>query len=250
MLLPNNIERAVLFRETKEISELNGYDRAYIGSEYCINKLDPHKLAIILKRLPKNINITLMTPIVPENSISIIEECLQILKKNSRHAEVVFNDWGVFELLKGKNLEPVAGRLINKQKRDPRLKNSGNFPKKIYEQFRSTTYHNPAFLKFLKENKICRVELDNVFQGFKEVPCLNASLHYPNVFITNSRKCIDHNMQYTLKKNCKRECLNNKYKLEKGIFPVPVYIDGNTQYYVNETLPKSFKGINRLVYNA
>ena len=223
--------------------------------EFCFKKLcSIGNLHTIAKKCNFE-KITILTPFVTQSDISKIKKFFDSLHEIYPKTEVVFNDWGVFHLIKqnGYKFKTIAGRLINKQKKDPRIRfllNKINF--KMINYFRSTPSDNSYLLDFLVENKIYRIEMDNVIQGFNKIKKIKASIYYPKVLVTVSRMCMGSEYKYIFKETCSQECLKNLFVIKKYQLTRPIYIEGNHQYYLNYKIPKDLDKLNvdRIVYNG
>jgi len=211
------IEKCIL---TRIPDNYNNYDRLYFGTEFC------HLLIPNISEYKKltHKNITLVFPPIYEKSLKKVDKILQLFKKT----EVVFNDWGTYNLIKKHNHIPVLGRLLTNQQTDPRiilLKNK--IPKKAYNYFKN----------IYTTAKVKRIEVSNTLQGIKtqKIP---TSLYYPQVPITITRACISNGCDQISKRNtinfntCKKEC--QTFTLNK--FNKIIYMKGNVQYYLNEII--------------
>jgi hypothetical protein len=180
MLFLKNKELAVF---DDSLKDLKPFMRFYIGSETCMADM-PNITQI--NRLAKSNKVTLVTPFVTDFEMLALEKIF----KNVSNIEVVFNDWGVFELLKKyKKLTPVLGRFLTKQRSDPAaypvIKNS----KALIKHFGQSLVNGKIFQNFLIKNNIRRVELDvlpwkNILRLPKEI---KASIYYPLAKITATR---------------------------------------------------------------
>jgi hypothetical protein len=122
---------------------------------------------------------------------------LEVLS-NYGPAEVVFNDWGVLNLLRREfpGLTPVQGRLLHKSLRDPRVMGqyaqaepaTGVTP--TLDALRNSSFQNPSYGMLVQRFGVRRVELDALPQGTSfAVPGLTASLYFPFAFISTARVC-------------------------------------------------------------
>lgn len=270
-LLINNLEDLKFFDSKK-------FRRIYFGTEFC-EKIFPSadEVKSVVQFCSKNdIKFTLVTPWCTERGLQAVRNAIKIIPKNS---EVVFNDWGVFELLKHKQVSPVLGRLLVSIKRDPRLAEeddcsavckgpsnvSGHYSKNKHllsnpiDYAQLSNLNNNEFQKYLLLNNIKRISLDNVTQGynFKLNQKISASLHYPYVYITTSRKCIFANIK-NLKKcgkleigSCKFECGNYTLTANMPKSKRKIIIKGNSQFYINNKQPEDLKKLNidRLIFS-
>lgn len=96
----------------------------YFGSEFCEDRLPDKMEAIAFCDLASDLGweATLATPLVGPDGLQTIDRLLTALAVNRRDVSVVFNDWGVLQLLRERHpsLPRRAGRLVNRSLRDPR----------------------------------------------------------------------------------------------------------------------------------
>jgi len=130
-------------------------------------------------------------------------------------------------------------------------------PQTTVEYFQRSNLAVPTLDQFLNENRVRRVELDNVLQGIDFAPCnLGVSLYMPFVYVTTTRFCLVNSCDVPEKKEiigifpCGKECQKYTFYLTNPIMPVTLIRKGNTIFFSNEVLPDGLedKGINRLVF--
>jgi len=251
-------------------------DRLYFGNEFCENLIpslsELKKTYFYVKE--KNINFTLVTPFVTNSGLKKIEPLLSFLDKQ-KDSEVVFNDWGVFSLMKNKfnNLKLVLGRLLTKQRRDPRIikillnkqvrreifspdkKNKliilpKKTPKSLFVHFQSSLINADIFQRFILAQGISRVEVDNLIweMNLKINKNIGISIYLPFGYITTTRKCAKLTFAYD---GCKKECKNFYFEFKKKNIPVPLYSIGNTIFYRSKFPNIKYLrilGIDRIVF--
>ncbi len=264
----------------KQVStQLDGrrFSRLYYGQEFCQNLLPTvQELDKALAFASEHgMALTLVTPYVTDAGIERVRELLTWLRAKDPGAEVVFNDWGVLVLLtEFPSLEPVAGRVIDKMKRDPR------FSGRDYEEFFSpegrkmlmtSNITAPSYRQLLSCHRVNRVELDPVLQGFdfdlKPVN-LKASVYLPFGFATTGRICFIGSLnrkpeeKFTVYGGCRRECQIYDQYLQKNLSPIPEAVrdgrvaeielerKGNTLFFANTQLAPILQNenIDRLIY--
>ena len=271
----SQIERALFTNTLKKVNkEVN---RIYFGNEFCEN-LIPSLVNLknaysFFSRLKKK--FTLVTPYITNRGIKRLRPLLAFLDNQGAAAEVVFNDWGVFKLIKEHfgNLTPVAGRLLSKQRRDPRMLkilqgtqvSTGKqlmdkktkiillpkpIPNTLCEHFQSSVVDTPFFQKFLIAEGIGRIEIDNLIweMRFHQNKKIALSIYFPYGYISTTRACGRLTLTY---KGCKRECRRYYLKYYDDSLPVPFYGIGNTIFYKNTLLAYGNLrklGINRIVF--
>jgi hypothetical protein len=163
--MKNNIEHALYVKCAEDLKYYNTkYSRIYFGNEFCERLIPSGKeLGNVLDFVTNNrLGFTLLTPYVTNDGLEKLATLLALLASKAEPCEVVFNDWGLLDIInRGSTyLQPVMGRLLNKMKRGPRLMHFLDLvPKETVDYFRTCSLEMPAFQKFLIENRVKRVEL-------------------------------------------------------------------------------------------
>lgn len=237
------------------------FSRIYFGNEFC-EQLVPSvtELGRVLDFVAeKKLEFTFVTPYLTDNGLKRCEALLKALVRERPGSEVVFNDYGMLRVLRGSygELEPVMGRLLNRMKRGPRLMMViDKLPESTVEYFQSSNLTVPALGKFLNENGVKRVELDNVLQGFDfSLDGLAASLYMPFAYVTTTRLCLVNSCDVPEREEliaifpCKRECQKYTFYLRNEIMPVLLIRKGNTIFFENNVLPDGIEemGVTRIV---
>lgn len=239
-----NIEKALYLQDIstiKKISNKNHFDRIYFGVEFCEKMLPPldsvKKFSDFSKG--KNVPLTFVTPYVSDYGIEKLRPLLELLSKGLK-CEVVINDLGVLHMIKNyfPDLRIVLGRILTKQKKDPRI--SSIKDDKTREYFSRTAIDNIYFRKFLGEFNINRVELDNVLHEINVNKEFDVSLYYPYVYLTTSRNCYINDCN---------ECSKIKFLLRNPLMKRDFILKGKTQFYLNHDLStlSNITNINRIV---
>jgi hypothetical protein len=261
-MLPQ-IEKAIYIpTSNKEVKYFPGYNRIYYGNEFCEHLMPG--IAQILEVLDlcyeKNLGFSFLTPYVTDNSFAKLEKIFDILSQKYLKAEVIINDFGVLEFIKERNYNftLVLGRLLNRQKRGPRLIRLLNkLPREAIEHFSLTYLDRFSTLSFLKKLGIERVEFDNLSIGLtrptKDV--LKASLYYPYIYISTTRLCptakaFKDNFRLRKIETCKNECQKYHFILKHKSFSEEIILKGNTYFYYEEKIPQDLIALNidRIVY--
>ena len=148
--------------------------------------------------------------------------------------EVVFNDWGVLRIIRQQfpRLELVQGRLLTKLKRGPRIANVlDKLPAGALQHLKSTNLGVPVYQRFLREQNITRVELDNPIQGLDlggAPPDLKLSLYIPFAYVSTTRFCLVANCDLPEKKGvigvfpCHQECQKYTFYLNNPVMTTPL----------------------------
>ena len=283
------MEKTVFITKVSQLRYIeHKYSRLYYGNEFC-ERLIPslQDLKEILSYIKmRGLDFSFVSPYVTNIGLGRLKELFEFLKAEKINCEVIINDWGVLNLVNHKypNLTPVLGRLLTKQKRGPTLikllkrqvrprlmVNPENpsqrnilIQKKL--PFDLDSYYKgsnaasvPVIRNFLINQRIERIELDNIQQGlFLELPKgkISASVYLPYVYITTTFFCptagCDQRKKSLLKiKSCKRQCQRYIFKLRHRTMPKVIYLKGNTQFYKNIRLPmRELRnlGVDRIVY--
>jgi hypothetical protein len=241
---------------------LKGFSRLYFGPETCERKLP------VLSELEKarafckkhGLAFSLMTPFATDTGIAGLRPLIKAL---SQEDEVIVNDFGVLELASQAKAEPVCGRLLNKQFRDPRIAFFESVPKEMLEHLSLSQASAKGFRKLLSQKCVKRVELDNLLQGIStslKGTGFCASLYCPLVLVSATRMCLAANSQKlsAWKKigvlACNRECLSLGFEQASSAFPKPLLVLGNGLFFENRSLPEAKtldeKRIDRIVFNG
>lgn len=233
------------------------FSRLYFGNEFCQNLLPtPKELESVLD-FASSLDFTLVTPYVTDEGLVKLESLFALAQRKRPDSEVVFNDWGVFNVLRQQypSLTPVMGRLLNKMKRGPRLMTVlDRIPAESREYFRSSNLSVPLFRRFLRDNGVKRVEFDNVLQGLDlDLKGMELSLYMAFAYVTTSRFCLVNACDQPEKRElvgifpCQRECRKYTFYLESKVMPVTMVRKGNTLFFKNEKYPEEMNRVNRLV---
>lgn len=252
------MEYAIFIPKADDLSLVDeNFTRVYFGNEFC-QELIPtlEDLERVLHSTP-DLKLTLVTPYVTNEGFGRLTSLFDRLSLEKPESEVVFNDWGVFQILRKRypTLQPVMGRLLNKMKRGPRIcKVLEAIPQKDLNYFRSSNLTLKIFQDFLMANGIRRVEFDNLIQGFDlNFNGIEASLYIPFVYVTTTRYCLVNACDIPHKKGvvgifpCKKECQKYTFFLNHEVMPVTLIRKGNTLFFKNETVPENLFTFSRMV---
>jgi len=244
------VEQA-LFLPPGETPSLSGFDRLYLGSEFCpwtFPELAEIRRGMQLAR-SSALPLTLVTPIFGEFFIDRLKLILkQILPDFLPGDEVVISDWGAYELIKTIALqqEVVIGRALSGQKRGPQILEPPFSPEQL-EYFQSSRFYSSEARQLITELGIRRIELDYPPQGISEVPPpLCATLHTPFAMVTSSRNCPFRDWDGA--RGCSARC-GEVFILKSSQNSFPLLQGGNTQFIEISALPDNLEslGIDRLV---
>ena len=229
------------------------FNRIYFGQEFCQRLLpapETVRAAGVFARAHA-VPLTLVTPYVTDAGLSAVERVLAVYADSGSGTEVVCNDWGVLHLLRRDfaGLEPVLGRLLNKQKRGPRIMNIiDKVPSPTRDYYRRSNLDVPAAVSFLRRQGISRVEFDNLLQGLDfsgADPAVRRSLYLPFAFVSSTRFCLtaladseaDETTVGVLP--CSQPCQRYGFTLVNPVMRVPLLRRGNTVFVINDRIPEA-----------
>lgn len=238
------------------------FSRVYFGSETCERKIPTVNEARKARHFCKknSLGFSLLTPFATDTGLKRLKSLFSLL---SSEDEIIANDFGV--LMEASKHKPVvvAGRLLNKQFRDPRIASfRGKFPSEMVEHLSLSQACSLGFRELLLSLGVKRVELDNLLQDIGtdlSGTGMSASIYHPVVFVSATRMCLlaGCGKISAVKKvgifECSRECNDFRFRLGSGLFPSKLLLLGNALFFENRKLPKesalASKGIDRLVIN-
>jgi hypothetical protein len=226
---------------------LEQYGRLYIGDDFC-ERLTPAASGLeeILEFARHNDKkITLLTAYCTREGLNNLEPVLKALNSSGSEIEVVVNDLGVLRILNGRfrNLTAALGRLYTSGLLRPYFWNSGIFEpnSEILKFYRGKYELSAEYFDFLRENRVTRVEFDNVcslplFAERFASEGFGVSMYYPFTFITTSRRCLFAGGKLYSNKpalpDCSKECLGSRLILQnKTDYPEQkIFVKGNAQF--------------------
>jgi hypothetical protein len=227
------------------------FTRCVYGNEFCEHLIpQPEQLeAVCNAARDDRLSLTFLTPYVSDSGIDSLKPLFKLISAHG-DSEVVFNDWGVLNLLRREfpRLKPVQGRLMNKSLRDPRVTGvyaASDAPAPALVSLRRSNLDCSSYTQFLSELGVGTVELDNLPQGvdlsFGESG-MRASAYVPFGFISTSRICMAAGIHYDKHDKfqpgapCHHEC--QTHLLEYAYTNTPFdnrdqkfYLKGNTYFY-------------------
>ena len=196
--------------------------------------------------------VTFLTPYCSDAGIGALKPLFHLLSLSTVPAEVVFNDWGVLNLLRRDfpKLVPVQGRLMNKSLRDPRVTGvyvSSEGPGPALVSLRRSNLDCSSYTGFLAGMGVSSVELDNLPQGIDlgfADDGVKASVYFPFGFISTSRICMAAGLHYRKRDKfqpgapCRHECQSHllEYAYTNSPFPnrdQKFYLKGNSYFYAH-----------------
>lgn len=212
--------------------------RLHFGSEFCETLL-PNEAQ--LGRATEaaragGLALTLVTPILSDAGIGRLRRLLAALVPG---AEVVANDWGTLRLIRRErpDLVPVAGRMICKMVKDPRL------PSAEWARLYPHGIHSGPFAAVLDRLGVGRIEMD--VPPFADIADFRSgrfkvSVHAPYGFSVKGRSCRIGSLhqpeadKFATGHACGRECLTfvgDLSRPELGGNDLATFQRGNTVFY-------------------
>ena len=168
-------------------------DRLYIGNQFCHLLFPEEKTlkSLLDKANSEGLAITIVCTYVRENLLKNIEEMLHMVdnwcEEKQTDIEIVVNDWAMVSMVKksAPYLKLCMGTLLNKRKKDPRMK----YKKGDRELYSENSLNADFYRNFLQE--------DFGFQRFEWESCGypqhfpegKNSLHFPFYQTNTSQYC-------------------------------------------------------------
>ena len=210
--------------------------RIHLGNEFCERLLpEPETLAACLAHPRFALSLTL--PILSDQGMKRVLPLLDALP--SGH-EVIVNEWGALRLLRRSypNLKPIAGRLLCKQIKDPRLPSpewASLYPSGIYSE---------PFAAFLMDYGISRMEVDippHVHAASLNNGSIQLSAHLGYGYVMKGRMCkigslnLPEAARFQPGHGCGRECLDYvEHTARPTGADLRSFQRGNTRFYVHD----------------
>lgn len=228
------------------------FTRCVYGNEFCESLIPaPECLGEAMKAARDHgLNLTFVTPYVTDAGIARLRPHFDLLSQNGSGSEVVFNDWGVLNLLKRDypDLTPVQGRLMNKSLRDPRITGvyaASNAEGPALVTLRRSNADCASYIDLLLSMGVSTIELDNLPQGNDlsfAGDKVKISIYIPFGFISTSRVCMAAGLHYRRQDKfqpgarCRHECQTHliEYAYTNSPFgnrDQKFLLKGNTYFY-------------------
>ena len=242
--------------ETLSKQKSRNYKRLYFGSEFCAQLLPSSAKIKEFCQFADNNNcaITFVTPIAQNSDLDIIDNTVQFLNNFIPEYEIVFNDWGVYDLLQEKfeKVPLIMGRVLHKMKHDPLY--YSQCPDDEYQEYIAyTNVSHPDYRIWLQKKGITRIECNYVIQPFSVPNDFHFSLYYPYSFVSTTISCPARNLDKGNPPNCfipcQQEC-QEYFLIVRQSSSYPIYHIGNTCYFKNTKNSNTGldPSIDRLVY--
>lgn len=207
-------------------------NRFYFGTEFCQFLLpsveDIEKVCKF--SYDKKLEFSFVTPFITDSYIDKLVDLLDVVNHYNRNNEIIFNDWGVFYLIKDcyKDFHCIPGRLIDKTLRDPRYsayEYENSFSKAGLRFLQRPNITSCSYKCYLRTNNLSRVELDVLPQGFdfsdSEIAPFKLSVYLPFGHLTTGRQCMmrmlnrEPDRKFILDDSCTKNCLKYGQMMHK-----------------------------------
>ncbi len=232
------------------------FTRCAFGNEFCEN-LIPSTAAVesaLEASRSRGLAFTLLTPYASNEGVAALLPLFESLARQGG-AEVVFNDWGVLNLLRREfpSLKPAQGRLLNKSLRDPRVTTmyaSAPAPASTLSVLQRSNLDCESYTNLLSRLGVDAIEMDNLPQGndlsFVESgrSAMKVGVYLPFGFISTSRICMAAGLHYRKQDKfqpgapCRHECQTHllEYAYTNSPFgnrDQKFYLKGNSYFYAH-----------------
>jgi len=201
--------------------------RVYFGNETCARRL-PLRAEIIGAYslcLSFGKEMSLVLPYAGERDMESVISAAETFSAVNPGGEVIVNDLGVIGLIKEKNIpvKIVLGRLLSRQKRDPRFAEFPHASNIAAEELPLSSFSVPSFSEFFLGLGISRAGFDSLPQGINVSGAggFEFDAYWPWVYVTSGRSCQllgardPKKGKYPLEEPCGKECLVMEMEPEK-----------------------------------
>jgi len=213
----------------------------YFGTEFCQELLPgiSETEAFCAHCTERGLEAVLLTPIVTHRGLTRLDRLLGGLASRGWFPAVVFNDWGVLELLRKAHPSfPLRmGRLMNRGLRDPRL------DMRALGHEGENTERGAGIRKLASSLGVSAVESDaDLEPGYLGAGAngLKRALHVPFTFVTSGRNCLEKAavtpagkgiFTHGLKTGCKAPCRGICRKEYRQDTQKQMWRAGNTLFF-------------------
>ncbi len=238
------VSQARMVRDAAEIRHLPpGVGRVYLGAECCDRLLPTPDLLTDASRSAGRLPVTLVLPFLTQRTLGRARELLQHASRCGVD-EVVANDLGALEMAAEAGFAGrlSAGRLLNHQRRGPRLQRMlQKMPPSALASLQRPPLDAPAWRELFDDLGVCRVELDLPPAGLRrrDPAALPGSLWWPHVLVAVSRFCVAALAEDLAARQpgrvwpCQRSCRQTLVALRHPAMPGPLWSRGPAQHWEN-----------------
>ncbi len=252
---PSGTLRPALELTVRLIEERFGgvrFSRGAFGNEFCEHLLPAPRVLEEARAAvrARGLAFTFLTPYASDTGIRALRELLPVLDGD----EVVFNDWGVLNLLRRDfpGLTPVQGRLLNKSLRDPRVMGlyaeapaNGPAGAATLDALRRSSADCESYTGLLARFGVDILEMDSLPQGMDfsfAARGVRVGVSLPFGFVSTSRVCMAAGLHYAKAEKfqpgapCRHECQTHlvEYTYTNSPFAnrdQKFLLKGNTYFY-------------------
>ncbi|TWJ18729.1 hypothetical protein [Geobacter argillaceus] len=232
--------RTICPAEWREILPPGQLRALYFGTEFCESLLPPvgAAAAFCLVAREAGLEAVMLTPLVTDKGLRQLDLLLERLITGGWAPEVVFNDWGVLNLLRQRypDLPRRSGRLVNRALRDPRVvearPDSGSGQPDRGKRVRT----------LLAQSGVTAVETDPDLEGGflgAAAGSMQRVLYLPYLFVASSRNCLvkadgartaDECFTKGLGIPCNGRCQGRWHRVRRDDTSLPLWRAGNTSF--------------------
>ena len=197
------------------------FTRIYIGNQFCHNLFPKQEMLMKLleKALQEGFAITLVFTYLRDGEIPkmklLIDEMEQWCKEHHTKIEMLVNDWGMMQLLKGKEeyFSIVFGVLLNKMKKDARYQYKNGYQNDA-NRLRANNLLVEEYTAILEQKwNVRRYEFESCGHAVQVPKNKSCSFHLPFYQTNTSQYCplraittnYDRGKQ-RLENNCPKDC--------------------------------------------
>ena len=197
------------------------FSRVYIGNQFCHNLFPDNEMLfkLINKAKDENYKISIAFTYMRDNHIDTYRNILGQLSKwcdeNKMEIEIIVNDWGMLNIVNkdfNNNFTISLGILLNKRKKDPRMKWKIGSDKFI-EARKENNLNCGHFYDFLEKHNITRFEFESHVE-MNKIPEGKHSLNFPFYQMNTSQYCTLY-----------AECQNYSRDIQKLVENCPRYCE-------------------------
>jgi len=211
----------------------------YFGTEFCQELLPGIREteAFCAHCRENGFESVLLTPLVTYRGLNRLSRLLDHLSRRGWNPAIVFNDWGVLELLQTRypRLPRYMGRLMNRGLRDPRLEMRDE------RQSGENTGRGTGIRKLATSLGVIAVETDaDLDPGYLgSGHRMRRTLHIPYTFVSSGRNCLERAAassgrdQFTrsLASGCNAPCRGRFRQESRTDTQKPIWRAGNTVFF-------------------
>lgn len=224
--------------EWRELLPAGRLTALYFGSEFCEDRLPEAPEAVEFCALAREAGAepTLLTPVVTDQGLERAASLLAGIEERGWRPAVVFNDWGILQLLQGRfpTHPRRAGRLLNRSLRDPRSNGKASTG--------AIAPRGARLRRLLERSGVTAIETDADLEGGylgDGGDGLQRTLHLPYTFATTGRNCLiktaaasdEPVFTKSLGTECSQPCRRGPLEAEREDTALPLWRAGNTIFY-------------------